>query len=56
MNSSKNACERDDGYCSTRRDFNVMLGALLVAACASVPLSSGFSSDRGRWILNERDH
>ena len=56
MNSEKNTCDRDEGCRSTRRDFNATLVALLISASAPLPLGSGPSSDRGRWILNERDH
>jgi hypothetical protein len=52
----KNAREESVGYFSTRREFNVTIAALLITACAALPLSWGSSSDRGRWILNERDH
>jgi hypothetical protein len=52
----KNAREESVGYFSTRREFNVTIAALLVASCAPLPLGSGSSSDRGGWILNERDH
>ena len=56
MNSRKNACKRDEGWCSTRRDFSVRLGAILTTiACAPLPLGLGSSSDRGGWILNARD-
>ncbi len=56
MNGRENAREGDDGSCSTRRDFNVRLTALLITTFASLPLGSGSRSDHGRWILNERDH
>jgi hypothetical protein len=55
MNSKKNTCDRDEGCRSNRRDFNATLVALLISACAPLALGSGPSSDRGRWILNERD-
>ena len=55
MNSKKNTRDRDEGCRSTRRDFNARLTALLIIACAPLRLGSGSSSDRGRWILNERD-
>jgi hypothetical protein len=55
MNSKKNDRERDDGSCSTRRDFNLRLTALLIIACTPLRIGSGSSSNRGRWILNERD-
>ncbi len=57
MGIRKNAREESAGYFSTRRNFNVTIAALLVAACARLPVgSTSVDSDRGRWILNERDH
>jgi hypothetical protein len=55
MNSKKNTCARDKGCRSTRRDFNTRLTALLIIACTPLRLGSGSNSNRGRWILNERD-
>jgi hypothetical protein len=56
MNTMKNAREESVGYFSTRRQFNVTIAALLVASCTRLPVGSGSSSDRGRWILNEQDY
>jgi len=55
MNSKSTTCDRDVGCRSNRRDFTATLVALLISACAPLPLRSGPSSDRGRWVLNERD-
>jgi hypothetical protein len=55
MKSKKSTCDRDEGCRSTRRDFNVRLTALLIISCTPLRIGSDSSSNRGRWILNERD-
>ena len=54
MNTKNDTCDRDVACRSNRREFNVRLATLLMAVSA-LPLGSGSISDRGRWILNERD-
>jgi hypothetical protein len=57
MKGSKNIRWQDYGACSTRRAFGTTLTAFLFAIVLAPPsLGPGHSPDRGRWVLNERDH